>query len=153
MFVRSLLNKFSNNSPALQFKTDPQCTEQSLNIDPNTLYNYKDCYKSSCITSIEIINCPEGQSIVSKSWGLINFWNLKLAFSGDTLTINVNSHGFFSNIKMKPLKKSILVQIDDKHTIELNELDKYEDLHCSVKDSDGNTIKLTAKIYRNTIKQ
>lgn len=153
MFVRAMLNKFSNNSPALQFKTDPQCTEQSLNIDPNTLHNYKDNYQSSCITSIIIKHSTERQDFISTSWGITNFWNLRQAFSGDTLVIYVNSHGFFNKMEMKPQKNSILVRVDNQSKwIELNVIDKYEDLQCLVKDSDGKNVKLTAKIYRNTIK-
>ena len=54
---------------------------------------------------------------------------------------------------MKPQKNSILVRVDNQSKwIELNVIDKYEDLQCLVKDSDGKNVKLTAKIYRNTIK-
>ena len=155
MFTRNfLLDKFSNNSPAFQFKTDPQYTKKGLNIDIDSLYDYKNRYQCSCITNIKIKNSSQKQDFTLISWGICNFWNLKLAFLGDTLLIYVNSHNFFDEIEMKPLKNGILVQVDsNSEAIEFNELGKYEDLHCpSVKDTDGSIVKLTATIYRNTIK-
>ena len=155
MCVRALLNKFTNNSPALQFKTNPQYTKQSLNISPSTLHSYKDYYRSNCITSIIIKNNPQLQGKHQTiSWGISNFWNLRLAFSGDSLIVFVNSHNFFNEIEMKPLNNGILLQVDNHSgTIELIEMDKYKDLQCSINDSNGDIIKLTAKIYHNTIKK
>lgn len=161
MFTRNfLLDKFSNNTPAFQFKTDPQA--KGLNVETGTpLKDCKDTFSSSCITNIKIKHSShikikhssQEKNFTKTSWGLCNFWNLKLAFSGDSILIYVNSHGFFDEIEMKPLKNGILVQVDSKsEAIEFKELGKYEDLHCpSVKDADGSVVKLTARIYRNTI--
>lgn len=155
MIARSMLHKFTRNSPGLQFKTHPECTTPCLNIIPSTTNHLKNEYEGKCITTIKIKHNPQKKGdIETVSWGLGNFWKLGLAFSGDTLLGYVDSNNFFDEIEMKPLKNGISLLIDkDKEPIDLTKLEEYKDLNCSIKDSDGQIINLTAKIYRNTIKK
>ena len=102
--------KFTDRIPVLQFLTEPD--NSNLNLNPNSISLDDNGYLYKFIRYVRLDT--KAKYIKHSSWGLHNWWNLRLAMEGDIHVHPLDRNVFVEVIELKPSKKGIEIFVDGK---------------------------------------